>query len=183
MADTSLRYHEFGDGMWIRCNSRGCFINSPTLKAIAEKYIEHGGQHIVVDLELCPGVDSTFMGTLAGIARRCMGAGGSVEVAGATERTRGAMEGLGLDMLIEIDPPGAAWQQDIATRRAVLAQEEAQGGEHEEPLSEMQRTRHVLEAHNTLRSMNSENDAAFGYVCETLQEDLMRHEKQYGDES
>ena len=118
-----------------------------------------------------------------GIARRCMGAGGSVEVAGATERTRGAMEGLGLDMLIEIDPPGAAWQQDIATRRAVLAQEEAQGGEHEEPLSEMQRTRHVLEAHNTLRSMNSENDAAFGYVCETLQEDLMRHEKQYGDES
>lgn len=93
------------------------------------------------------------------------------------------MEGLGLDMLIEIDPPGAAWQQDIATRRAVLAQEEAQGGEHEEPLSEMQRTRHVLEAHNTLRSMNSENDAAFGYVCETLQEDLMRHEKQYGDES
>ncbi len=157
-------------------------MNSPALKGIAEKYLEHGGTHVVVDLELCSGVDSTFMGTLAGLARRCMGAGGSLEVAGATERTRGAMEGLGLDMLIEIDSPNAPWQEDIEARRAVLTRDEAQSAVNEEPLNEMQRTRHVLEAHNTLRSMNSRNDAAFGYVCETLQEDLMRHEKDYGDE-
>lgn len=181
MVDTSLKYHEFEDGMWIRCNSRGCFMNSPALKGIAEKYLGHGGTHIVVDLELCPGVDSTFMGTLAGLARRCMEAGGSLEIAGATERTRGAMEGLGLDMLIEIDPPEALWQRDLTARRSVLAQGDIHGSE--ETLSEMQRTRHVLEAHSTLRSMNSRNDVAFGYVCETLQEDLMRHENEHGDET
>ncbi len=182
MADTSLRYHEFEDGMWVRCNGRGCFMNSPTLKGIAEKYMEHGGSHIVVDLQLCPGVDSTFMGTLAGLARRCMGIGGKMEVVGTTERTRGAMEGLGLDMLIDIDPPEAPWQSDLERRRAKLAYGEAGEAGKEEPLSEMQRTRHVLEAHNTLRSMNARNDTAFGYVCETLQEDLLRHEKDYGDD-
>ena len=182
MADTSLKYHEFEDGIWIRCNSRGCFMNSPALKGIAEKYLERGGTHVVVDLELCSGVDSTFMGTLAGLARRCVGIGGSMEVAGATERTREAMEGLGLDMLIEIDPPEAPWRKDLEERRAVLSRGETQGATNDDPLSEIQRTRHVLEAHNTLRSMNSRNDAAFGYVCETLQEDLMRHGKDYGEE-
>ena len=182
MVDTSLKYHEFEDGLWIRCSSRGCFMNSPTLKGIAEKYLERGGTRIVVDLGLCPGVDSTFMGTLAGLARKCMGVGGSVEIAGATERTRGAMEGLGLDMLIEIDPPEASWQKDLAERRATLSRGETRGEEQEKPLSETQRTRHVLEAHNILRSMNDRNDETFGYVCETLQKDLTRHEKDGGNE-
>ena len=42
-------------------------------------------------------------------------------------------------------------------------------------MTEIDRTRHVLEAHNTLRSMSKKNDETFGYVCETLEEDLQRH--------
>ena len=34
----------------------------------------------------------------------------------------------------------------------------------------------MLEAHNTLRELNKKNDETFGYVCETLEEDLKRHE-------
>ena len=47
-----------------------------------------------------------------------------------------------------------------------------------ENLSELERTRHVLEAHNTLRSMSLKNNETFGYVCETLEEDLMRQTEQ-----
>lgn len=173
---TDLIYHEFADCLWIRCSSRGSFINSPTLKSIADKYLNEGGSKVVVDMELCPGVDSTFMGTLAGIARRCMAAGGGVEVANPSARTRAAMESLGLDMLLDIDPAEAAWQADLEQRRATLAQEapEAESAAH---LTETERTRHVLEAHNTLRSMNKKNDDVFGYVCETLEEDLQRHQQ------
>lgn len=179
MTDTSLTYHEFDDCLWVRCASRGCFINSPALKSLSDKYIEKGGKNIVVDLEVCPGVDSTFMGTLAGLARKCMAAGGSVQVASPTQRTRDAMESLGLDMLLDIDPQDAPWQQDIGSRREVLAQDANAAVEEERrDLSEMDRTRHVLEAHNTLRSMNRKNDETFGYVCETLEEDLMRHSAQ-----
>lgn len=177
MTDASLSHHEFEDCLWVRCNGRGCFINSPSLKAIADKYLEDGGSQIVIDLELCPGVDSTFMGTLAGIARRCMAEGGAVEVAGATARTRAAMESLGLDMLLSIDPPEAAWRADIDARRATLAQKMPDAPASSAPLSEKERTRHVLEAHRALRSMSDKNDEIFGYVCETLQEDMERHER------
>ena len=141
-------------------------MNSPALKAIADNYLAKGGTHIVVDLELCPGVDSTFMGTLAGISRRCMGAGGAVEVAGATARTRAAMESLGLDMLLSIDPTDAPWQADLSSRRAILTQNDGApaNAPGSAPLTEKDRTRHVLEAHQALRTMNDKNDEVFGYV-------------------
>lgn len=185
MTDASLTFHEFEDCLWIRCNGRGCFINSPSLKALADKYLEEGGDHLVVDLELCPGVDSTFMGTLAGIARRCAASGGTLEIASATSRTRAAMESLGLDMLIAIDPAEAAWQADLEVRRAVLAQHAAPENtpRSAETLTEQDRTRHVLEAHQALRSMSEKNDQVFGYVCETLQQDLERHEREQQEQA
>lgn len=177
MTDASLIYHEFEDCLWIRCNGRGCFINSPSLKSIADRYLDEGKSHVVVDLELCPGVDSTFMGTLAGIARRCMGEGGAMEVAGATARTRAAMESLGLDMLLALDPQEAPWQKDLEQRRKVVAQHVGDMPSGVGAITEKERTRHVLEAHQALRSMSEKNDEVFGYVCETLKEDLERHER------
>lgn len=182
MTDTSLTFHEFDDCLWIRCSSRGSFVNSPALKSLADKYLSQGKSTIVVDLELCPGVDSTFMGTLAGLARRCVGCGGSVQIASPTPRTRAAMESLGLDMLLDIDPPEAPWQFSLEQRRQILEQDENAALQEEQTLSELARTRHVLEAHNTLRSMNKKNDETFGYVCETLEEDLLRHCEQDDDD-
>lgn len=182
MTDTSLIYHEFDDSLWIRCTSRGSFVNSPALKSISEKYIARGGKIIVVDMEICPGVDSTFMGTLAGLARKMLGTGGVVQIATPTQRTRAAMESLGLDMLVEIDPSGAFWQAELETRRTHLNKTsgtEAESGN----MNELERTRHVLEAHNTLRTMNHKNNEAFGYVCETLEEDIMRHEAELDDKN
>lgn len=184
MSDTSLSHHVFSDCLWLRCSARGSFVNSPALKTLAEHYLAEGGNSIVVDLELCPGVDSTFMGTLAGLARRCMGMGGAMQIASPTARAKEAMESLGLDMLMEIDPPHAFWAEDIDDRRAALAADTQSVSPTEtEPLSEIARTRHVLEAHNTLRSMNRQNDETFGYVCETLEEDLMRQTEEADEES
>lgn len=180
MTDTSLTYHEFDDCLWIRCSSRGSFVNSPALKTISEKYIARNGRLIVVDLEICPGVDSTFMGTLAGLARKMMAQGGFLQIATPTQRTRAAMESLGLDMLLDIDPADAGWQANIEDRRAQLNQDSSKEATAES-MNELDRTRHVLEAHNTLRAMNHKNNEAFGYVCETLEEDLMRHEAELAD--
>lgn len=180
MTDASLTYHEFVDCLWIRCTSRGSFVNSPALKTVSEKYMARGGRNVVVDMEICPGVDSTFMGTLAGLARKAMANNGAIQIATPTPRTRAAMESLGLDMLLDIDPPTAPWQEDIAERRAQLAQgnaREAASGQ----MDELERTRHVLDAHNTLRAMNHKNNETFGYVCETLEEDLLRHEAELSD--
>ena len=180
MTDTSLTYHEFNDCLWIRCTNRGSFVNSPALKTISEKYLARGGRLIVVDMEICPGVDSTFMGTLAGLARQMTAQGGFLQIATPTKRTRSAMESLGLDSLVDIDPADAGWQADIADRRALLNQGNAEEAESDN-LTELARTRHVLDAHQTLRSMNRKNNETFGYVCETLEEDLLRHEASLED--
>ncbi len=177
MTDSSLIYHVFDDCLWIRCTSRGSFINSPTLKALAEKYLEGGGKLVVVDLELCPGVDSTFMGTLVGLARRAMACGAEIEIASPTQRTRAAMEGLGLDMLLPLDPGNSVWSRDKEMRRAVLEQQRGGAEAPQQDLSELERTRHVLDAHKVLRSMNKQNDETFGYVCETLEDDLARQQE------
>lgn len=177
MSETSLPHHRFDDCLWIRCANRGSFINSPTLKSLTESYLETGGTCVVVDLEVCPGVDSTFMGTLAALARKLQAVGGRALVASPTQRARAAMENLGLDMLMEIDPPHPFWENDVQTRREQLQEVDAQAGETETaPLGDTERTRHVLEAHQTLRSMNEKNNETFGYVCETLQEGLDRKE-------
>ena len=177
MTATDLSHYEFDDCLWVRCSGRGSFVNSPALKSLADKYLEKSGGTIVIDLEICPGVDSTFMGTLAGLARKAMALGGMVQIATPTQRTRAAMESLGLDMIIDLDPQDAPWQADIQQRRYKLAEQQAPTTEEQiEDLSEIDRTRHVLEAHNTLRDLNKKNDETFGYVCETLEEDLKRHE-------
>ena len=177
MTATDLTHYIFEDFLWIRCSGRGSFVNSPALKTIADKYLEKATGNIVVDLEICPGVDSTFMGTLAGLARKVMANGGTLQVAAPTQRTRAAMESLGLDMIIDLDPADAPWQSKLEEIRATLTQgSEPCKEDTVADLSELERTRHVLEAHNTLRAMNKKNDETFGYVCETLEEDLQRHQ-------
>lgn len=177
MTATDLTHHIFENFLWIRCSGRGSFVNSPALKAIADKYLEKATGDIIIDLEICPGVDSTFMGTLAGLARKVMANGSTLQVASPTQRTRAAMESLGLDMIIDLDPADAPWQAQLEEIRATLAQGAEPNKENTvADLSELERTRHVLEAHNTLRAMNQKNDETFGYVCETLEEDLQRHE-------
>ena len=179
MTATDLTHYEFEDCLWVRCSGRGSFVNSPALKAVADKYMDSGKGNIVVDLEICPGVDSTFMGTLAGLSRKASAMGGFLQVASPTQRTRAAMESLGLDMLVDIDPPEAPWQTDIQERRYKLAEQNApEAAGNRADLTELERTRHVLEAHNTLRGLNKKNDETFGYVCETLEEDLKRHEQE-----
>lgn len=181
MTATDLSHYEFDDCLWVRCAGRGSFVNSPFLKSLADKYLEKGSGNIVIDLEICPGVDSTFMGTLAGLARKAMAVGGMVQIATPTQRTRAAMESLGLDMILDLDPQDAPWQENIQERRYKLAEQQATSAEEGiADLSEVDRTRHVLEAHNTLRDLNEKNDETFGYVCETLEEDLKRHESNKG---
>ncbi len=183
-AESSLIYQTFGSFLWVRCTARGSFLNSPVLKSIADKYLADGGQSIVVDLEVCLGVDSTFMGTLAGIARQCLGHGGTLEIASPTDRTKAAMLNLGLDALLSIDPDEAVWKPQLENIRETIelkesgADADATAASSAKVMSELDRARHVLEAHTTLRDLNEKNEQSFGYVCESLEEDIKRRDEE-----
>lgn len=76
------------------------------VKECAERGMNEGRSVIVVDLEACVGMDSTFMGMLAGIAIKLtkLPAGGVLQIAGASERNVQSLEDLGLDALMDINP-------------------------------------------------------------------------------
>lgn len=164
---------------WIRLEGKGSFQNSPTLKAFADSRIAAGENRMVVDLAACSGMDSTFMGTLAGMAARLSSIqDGGLSIADPGERNRRSLEDLGLDFLMEIDPPVAAWRGNVETIRSSLQTPQAA-----EALDRSQRSRHVLEAHETLSHLNDKNARSFAGVVTLLGNELADKEKSAKDDS
>ncbi len=159
---------------WIRCEGKGSFLNSPPLKAFGLERIVAGETCLVVDLQACTGMDSTFMGTLAGMASRLSAnQGATLQIAAANERNRHSLEDLGLDFLLEINPANAAWLGSVESIRAALKPHR-----QATPLGQLQQTKHVLEAHKVLSEANERNLRAFSNVVTLLESELETKEKQ-----
>lgn len=94
-----------GREVWIRVEGKGTFQNSPALKDFSRKMLDEGRRLFIVDLKNCPSMDSTFMGTLAGLAIRLRETGdGSLWVVNRNERNVDLLGGLGLDALFADQP-------------------------------------------------------------------------------
>ncbi len=166
-------YHN-NEFSWIRCDGKGSFINSPVIKDWCEKELGAGATRIVIDLEECKGMDSTFMGTMAGLAMRLMKLPeGRLQIAGPSERSRKSLEDLGLDVLMDIDPQEASWRQSIEDIRANLV---ACRGSDEKVGQGV----HVLDAHRKLCEADNRNTEKFGTVLDYLEAEVKA--KQSDDE-
>ncbi|MDX1679373.1 MAG: STAS domain-containing protein [Akkermansiaceae bacterium] len=149
---------------WIRCEGKGSFLNSPLVKSFGDARVGEGESVLVIDLAACSGMDSTFMGTLAGMAARLAAVdGGILQVAGADERNRRSLEDLGLDFMMQIDPKEPSWKDDIENIRSQLKPAQAV-----EPMNLSERARHVLRAHEELTDLNEKNAREFENVVGTL---------------
>lgn len=112
-------------------------------------------------------MDSTFMGTLAGLSARLAPLGGKIQVADAGERNRRSLEDLGLDFLLEIDPPVAPWRGKVDEIRNVLSPAHGPGLP-----SLLDRAKHVLDAHKVLSSASGENAKKFAGVVSLLEAEV-----------
>ncbi|MEO5917508.1 MAG: STAS domain-containing protein [Luteolibacter sp.] len=153
---------------WIRCEGKGSFLNSPPMKEFGDARIAAGEKCLVVDLGACSGMDSTFMGTLAGMAARLSAhPDGTLQIADAGSRNRRSLEDLGLDFLMEIDPPVSAWRGNIDAIRTDLKVPAITSSPNS-----LQRTKLVLEAHQELASKNEKNAEIFSSVVSLLETEL-----------
>lgn len=172
--DSPILVGVFDRFSWIRCVGKGSFLTSPAVKAFGEERISSGERCLVVDLGGCLGMDSTFMGTLAGMAARLSAAdGGRLQVAEPGERNRRSLEDLGLDFLLDIDPPEALWRGRVDEIRRVLEPVDHATG------SDRERAIQVLEAHRTLADASPDNARKFAGVIGLLENELDQkpHEK------
>lgn len=139
-------------------------MNSAGMKDFTREMINRGHREFVMDLQNCPVMDSTFMGTMAGVALRLRELGqGQVHVTNLNERNRDLLCNLGLDQLFAMDlcpvdagqaPPDTALSTAVAgTDRTAQAQT-------------------MLEAHEALVEAAPENFTKFKDVLEYLKQDL-----------
>ncbi|EDY18994.1 anti-sigma-factor antagonist [Chthoniobacter flavus Ellin428] len=147
--------------VWVRVEGKGSFLNSTGLKEFAKEMINRGFREFAVDLKNCTVMDSTFMGTLAGIALRLRELGqGNLRVTNLNERNSDLLSNLGLDQLFVIEArhsaPVAATQTPLA---AAAPDKTAQA-------------QTMLEAHEACVEANEANAAKFKDVLEYLKQDL-----------
>ena len=162
--ETSIFFGAFEGFTWIRCEGKGSFLQSPALKDCAQQRQDAGETVFVIDLQACTGMDSTFMGFLAGLSARVGRQGGQVQIAAPGERNRQSLEDLGLDCLLHISPPEAAWRGRADEIRSKL-----QPYEPKRLPGVKERAKHVLEAHRTLAGTSEENAERFAGVLEAFE--------------
>jgi anti-sigma B factor antagonist len=149
--------------VWVRVEGKGSFLNSPGVKDFAKEMINRGHREFVVDLRNCPVMDSTFMGTLAGVALRLRELGqGHLHVINLNERNHALLSNLGLDHLFAIDMPPVKTADEPAGK----ALDDAPAADRAAQAETM------LEAHEALVEASPENLTKFKDVLEYLKQDL-----------
>ncbi len=136
------------------------------MKEYTKRMVVRGFRHIVIDLKGCELMDSTFMGTLAGIALRLRELGsGELTVINANERNTSLLENLGLDHLFSFqladgirDPHSDANSPSDEISTPPVTD------------SEDQRST-MLSAHQTLVDVSPDNEAKFRDVLELLKQE------------
>jgi anti-anti-sigma factor len=147
-----------GETVWIRISGRGSFQNSAGLKNFAEEMLLRGRHNFIVDLQGCELMDSTFMGTLVGIALKA-GEKGSLTVIRANPRNRDVLGNLGLDRIMRVQDNALDGPSDTSAIPSASTERET-----------------IVEAHRNLAAINPENAIRFKDVLEFLTTEQERQE-------
>jgi anti-sigma B factor antagonist len=145
--------------VWVRAEGNGSSTNSTALKEFAKAMIRRGAREFVVDLGNCQGMDSTFMGTLAGISFWLGELGeGSLSVVNLNQRNAESLSSLGLDHLFNVRVTGIEKDGQVLP----LPSDE----------NRTARAQTILEAHEALVKSAPQNLSKFKDVIQFLEEEL-----------
>jgi len=148
---------------YIRVQGRGTFKVGPSLKQFGALAMEQGCSRIVVEMKDCVGMDSTFMGILAGLSTVIRKTDGEVVLFDLSEKNLFLLKMLGLLHLVRVDArlPDASFP--VLTGHPL-----ATGGD------KRQMTQDMITAHEDLIEAFPDNIVKFKDVLAYLKEDLKR---------
>ncbi len=148
----------------LRIEGKASFQNCSRVKEFLENAINAGKRNFVIDFEACTGMDSTFLGLLAGTALelRRTDPRGSVVVCNLNERNAELIKNLGLTRLLTVDD-GAAKPANTAAASSL------QGAK---ATDQIEAARMVLDMHKNLIAADEGNEAKFRDVMDILKQQL-----------
>ncbi len=156
-----------GMDAFIRITGRASFIIGPSLKQLGTTLIAKQVKRLVVDMESCSNVDSTFLGVLAGlVARMKKSPGASISMINLTPAMFENVSTLGLDRIINCFTSGRT-PQDIRQQMERLGLPNCFAVNHADESTARQT---VIEAHENLIRSDKRNLSKFKNVITFLKE-------------
>ncbi len=140
----------YSDPVVVRIDGRACFQNSAGLKEFVSEMIKQGKTRFVFDFQHCASMDSTFLGVLAGAAMELRKAGGSLIASRMGQRNLELVRNLGLHRLLTVDA-GDYCMSFVNCDQPLTNPAQ----------SELENARLVLEAHESLVSVDESNRSKF----------------------
>jgi anti-anti-sigma regulatory factor len=154
----------------VKIAGKANFTCSPDFKTLLDELVHKGYGHFIIDLSECVLMDSTFLGVLAGFGIKLNPNASSsmpgIELHNPTARVSDLLENLGTAHLFKQTTGELKLPNDVRS-----CTPESINPSHE------QITRTCLQAHETLMSMNPQNQARFKDVALFLAEDLKNLDK------
>lgn len=154
----------YDDPVILRVRGKASFLNSAPVKELLDELVNRQQKsRFVIDFSECTGMDSTFLGILAGLGISMMKREpkGSVVVCNLGERNLELIENLGLHRLLTVD------SGDVE-----IPESEMQGLRKGEALTDIENARLVLNAHKNLAEADSSNKAKFQDVIAFLKNQI-----------
>ncbi len=158
----------------VRVLGRGSYRISPALKEFGAAVLDQGAEGMVLDMSECVGMDSTFMGVLAGLAIRFkkeQRSPGTVALIHLSPKLKRLLGTLGLDRLVEVHLAGHV-PEELAALSGEGLQKNGTPTEADTGRNEQMET--MLQAHEDLVKALPENLPQFKDVIEFLRQDVRR---------
>lgn len=157
----------YEDPVVVKINGKASFLNSSPVKDLFDRLVEQGKSRFVIDFQQCSGMDSTFLGILAGLGIKLMKAEpkGTVVLTRLGSRNRELVKNLGLHRLLILDD-GEALSPGSGNGDKLEAIDDSQH------LSEVENARLVLQAHENLVELDASNKTKFQDVISFLKNQM-----------
>ncbi|MCC5789385.1 MAG: STAS domain-containing protein [Opitutales bacterium] len=152
----------YSDPVIIKLNGRISFLNCGPFRDFMNRLIPEGKRNFIIDFADCTGMDSTFLGAIAGAALdlRKQDEPGKVFLFRLGTRNLELVKNLGLHRLLHVDEDG---EQAVNTESLQKLE-----GEDASAKSEVENAKMVLEAHENLIKADEDNRSKFQDVISFL---------------
>lgn len=153
----------YSDPVAVKINGKANYLNCNSFRKFIETIIAGGSRHIFIDFEACKGMDSTFLGILAGTAieLRKLTPAGDLVIGKLSNRNYELISNLGLQNLLTISKEGS-----VASDHLDALQNQ-----------EVSDAKNILKAHENLADADTDNVAKFQDVIAFLRNQVEKQDQ------
>jgi anti-anti-sigma regulatory factor len=152
--------HTNGDPVVLTIVGRASYLNCAPVSQFFEKLVKQGRRRFVIDFTRCTGMDSTFLGLIAGAAMEAAKAQppGVISLMGLSPRNLELVRNLGLHRLLCVDCGDYPMNFSPDQARALITPDQ----------QELANARMILQAHENLVTADNANLGKFQDVLAFL---------------